>query len=52
MISATLKKNEFAPVSCHHTTLEDAREILNRMVRFNWNMRMHRMRPDVQHIDL
>ena len=47
MISATLVKNEFAPVSYHHTTLEDAREILNRMVCFNWNMRMRRTRPDV-----
>ena len=47
MISATLVKNEFAPVSYHRTTLEDAREILNRMVRFNWNMHMRRMRPDV-----
>ena len=47
MISATLVKNEFAPVSYHHTTLEDAREILNRVLHFNWNMRMRRTRPDV-----
>ena len=45
MISTTLVKNEFAPVSYHHTTLEDVREILNRMVHFSWNMR--RTRPDV-----
>ena len=47
MISATLVKNEFAPVSYHHTTLEDVHEILNSMVRFNWNMRMRRTCPDV-----
>ena len=47
MTSATLVKNEFAPVSYHHTTLEDVREILNSMVRFNRNMCMRRTRPDV-----
>ena len=29
-----LVKNEFAPVSYHHTILEDVREILNRMVEY------------------
>ena len=46
-VSATSVKNEFALVSYHHTTLEDAREILNRMVRFNWDMCMRKTRPDI-----